>query len=108
MEDHKPDYIDEHQEWQRSQFIPGHYTQGKVPHYLKWPGSPLKLLLIFAFFDLVYIGIIIYTIMDFQNSENQTLSAINIAMLIVMTIFYFVLVISLYKKYKTLKAKRSV
>lgn len=106
MDDSKPDYIDEHQEWQRSQFILGHYTQGKVPHYLKWPGSFLNLALIFIFADIFYIGNIIYFILEFEKSENQTLSILNILFLVGITALYIVVVISLFKKYKKLKNEK--
>ncbi len=104
-EENKPDYIDGHQEWQRHQFEPGYYTGGRVPHYLKWPGSPIRLLLVFILADLIYIGFLVYAIIDFTNSENKTLSGLNIFVGVLFTVLYIALVVSLIRRYKDLKRK---
>jgi len=104
-EERKPDYIDGHEEWQRHQFDPGHYTGGRVPHYLKWPGSPIRLLLVFIVVDIIYVSYLVYAVLSYTNSENKTLSGVNIFIGVLMTILYFALVFSLIRRHQEMKMK---
>ena len=58
----KKDYIDEHEEWQRHQFDPGHFTGGRIPVWIKNPGNRKGLGSVLLILGLMYGGQTIYTI----------------------------------------------
>lgn len=50
----KKDYIDEHDEWQKHQFDPGHFTSGNIPVWIKYPGKRKRLGALFLIIGLFY------------------------------------------------------
>ena len=35
IESEESDYLKDHSEWSKKSYVPGHYTGGKIPHYIK-------------------------------------------------------------------------
>ncbi|MFA6528028.1 MAG: hypothetical protein WCT46_00635 [Candidatus Gracilibacteria bacterium] len=68
----KKDYIDEHEEWQRHQFDPGHFTDGHLPGWMKHPGKRKRLGVVFLVIGLFYMAWGIYDILK----TDQIVSAI--------------------------------
>lgn len=100
-EKHKPDYIDEHDEWQRNQFVPGHYTEGRIPPYIKYPGKPKRLALMFAVYSVVYFTLLAIVISGLNPSGMTFEFVLNIVFLGALSIIYLVACISLFMKQKS-------
>lgn len=53
------EYFNDMEEWQRNQYIPGHYTGGKIPPAIKYSGKKyFKTIFIFGAAAIVFIIII--------------------------------------------------
>jgi hypothetical protein len=48
------DYIDQHGEWQTHQYDPGYFTGGRVPVWLKYPGNPKRIGIVFLIVGIFY------------------------------------------------------
>lgn len=68
----KKDYIDEHEEWQRHQFDPGHFTSGRIPIWIKKPGNKKRLGAIFLILGLFYGVWTIYSLIQLSKIDQNT------------------------------------
>lgn len=73
-------YLDDHYEWTHEMYSPGHYTGGKVPHWLTSDGNK-KLLWVYY----IVIPVIGFTLFSFNKHRH-----LNLLLLLVLVIVLFV------------------
>ena len=73
----KKDYIDEHEEWQRHQFNPGHFTGGRIPIWIKKPCNRKRLGKIFLTLGLFYSGWTVFNIIQLGKLEQATAQIVS-------------------------------
>ena len=70
----KKDYIDEHDDWQTRQFLPGYFVGGRIPIWLKKPGNRKGFGAVLVLSGLFYGAYTIYNIyqiaLGFQITER--------------------------------------
>ncbi|HSR89637.1 MAG TPA: hypothetical protein VLK22_04595 [Candidatus Udaeobacter sp.] len=73
QEKNENDYISELKDWQDHQYTPGYFVGGRIPVWLKYPGKPKLLGLVFLSAGLFGLTIFIYKIIVgtlIQNKED--------------------------------------
>ncbi len=96
----KKDSLDEHEEWQRHQFDPGHFTGGRIPGWIKNPGKRKRLGSILFILGLFYGGWALYNIITFSKVEESAEQIISSIFLSFATIIFLWAGIKLMKKTK--------
>lgn len=83
------DYIEELKEWQDNQYNPGHYTGGKLPHFMFKPGNKKVLGLLFLLPSLLILVTILLMILrsvfwgEYSSIDASLIPTVVIAILFI-------------------------